>query len=156
MLWGGRNTANKCHCCVFTVIQPHWVCPHSRRVCFPVYTAQTLGCSTRNCLMRALVCMHFPGKPLRFMFSGIPQRCRLGWACVLHPYQDISNKTALPSHFMCQRPSQVTFISCPHCRHLSCGLGTCAPLSFLDQHTCAFVFVLSPLPTHLCLTRSSY
>ena len=87
LLWGGRNTANKCHCCVFTVIQPHWVCPHSRRVCFPVYTAQTLGCSTGNCLMRALVCMHFPGKPLRFMFSGIPQRCRLGWACVLHPYQ---------------------------------------------------------------------
>ena len=31
---------------------------------FPVYTAQTLGCSARNCLMRALVCMHFPGLSL--------------------------------------------------------------------------------------------
>ena len=28
---------------------------------FPVYTAQTLGCSAGNCLMRALVCMHSPG-----------------------------------------------------------------------------------------------
>ena len=28
---------------------------------FPVYTAQTPGCSARNCLMRALVYVHFPG-----------------------------------------------------------------------------------------------
>ena len=27
---------------------------------FPVYTAQTLGCSAGNCLMWALVCLHFP------------------------------------------------------------------------------------------------
>ena len=34
VLWGGRNTANKYHWCVLTVIQPHWVCPRSLRVCF--------------------------------------------------------------------------------------------------------------------------
>ena len=28
---------------------------------FPVYTAQFPGCSAGNCLMRALVCMQFPG-----------------------------------------------------------------------------------------------
>ena len=28
---------------------------------FPVYTAQALGCSARNCLRWALGCMHFPG-----------------------------------------------------------------------------------------------
>ena len=28
---------------------------------FPVFTAQTLGCSARNYLMQAVVCMHFPG-----------------------------------------------------------------------------------------------
>ena len=28
---------------------------------FPVFTDQTLGCSAENCLMWALVCMHFPG-----------------------------------------------------------------------------------------------
>ena len=28
---------------------------------FPVYTAQALGCSTRNCLRWALDCIHFPG-----------------------------------------------------------------------------------------------
>ena len=36
--------------------------PPTHGVCaFPVYTAQTLGCSARNYLMWALVCMHFPG-----------------------------------------------------------------------------------------------
>ena len=28
---------------------------------FPFYTAQALGCSARNCLRRALGCIHFPG-----------------------------------------------------------------------------------------------
>ena len=38
VLWGGRNTANKCHWRVWGVLpvsQAHWVCPCSRRVCFP-------------------------------------------------------------------------------------------------------------------------
>ena len=34
----------------------------TRDVCaFPVYTAQALGCSARNCLMSALGCTHSPG-----------------------------------------------------------------------------------------------
>ena len=64
MLWGGRNTANKYHWHVWgvlTVSRPHWVCPHSWHVCFPVYTFQALGCSAGNFLRRALSCMHFPG-----------------------------------------------------------------------------------------------
>ena len=42
--------------------QPHWVCPCSRRVCFPsvCYSVQALGCSAGNCLRWGLVCMHFP------------------------------------------------------------------------------------------------
>ena len=35
---GGRNTANDYHWRVWGVLavsQPHWVCPHSPRVCFP-------------------------------------------------------------------------------------------------------------------------
>ena len=69
VLWGGRNTANKYHWClwgVFAVFQPHWVClprptPAPGMCAFPVYTAQALGCSAGNCLMRALGCVHFPG-----------------------------------------------------------------------------------------------
>ena len=69
MLWGGRNTANKYHWClwgVFAVFQPHWVClprptPAPGMCAFPVYAAQALGCSAGNCLMRALGCVHFPG-----------------------------------------------------------------------------------------------
>ena len=40
--------------------RPHWVCPCSWHVCFPVYTAQALGCSAWNCLRWALGCMPFP------------------------------------------------------------------------------------------------
>ena len=73
---------------MFTVIQPHWVCPRSRRVCFP----------SLHCLGSRLLCWELsdvgPGlhalprsKPLRFRFSGTPQRHRLGWACILRPSQ---------------------------------------------------------------------
>ena len=88
VLWGGRNPANKYHWRVFTVIQPLWVCPHSRRVCFP-----SLHCSDSRLLCWELSEVG-PGlhalprsKPLRFRFSGTPQRRRLGWACVLCPSQ---------------------------------------------------------------------
>ena len=73
---------------VLTVIQPHWVWPRSWHVCFP-----SLHCSGSRLLcwelsdagpgLRALP----RSKPHRFRFSGTPQRCRLGWACVLCPSQ---------------------------------------------------------------------
>ena len=61
----------------------HWVCPHSRRVCFPGL----------HCLHSRLLCwetsMTGPGlralpisTPLRFRFSGTPQRHRFSWVCV--------------------------------------------------------------------------
>ena len=88
VLWGGRNTANKYHWHVLTVIQPHCVCPCSQHVCFP-----SLHCSCSRLLCRELSDAG-PGlhalprsKPLRFRFSGTPQRHRLGWACVLCPSQ---------------------------------------------------------------------
>ena len=84
MLWGGRNTANKCPWRVLAVTRPHWVCPDSQRVRFP-----NLHCSGSRLLCRELSGAG-PGlhelprsKPLSFRFSGTPQRCRLGWACVL-------------------------------------------------------------------------
>ena len=78
-----NNTGN-----VLTVSWPHWVCPHSRRVCFPCL----------HCLGSRLLCRELsdtgPGlyalprsKQLRFRNSGSPQRRRLGWACVLCPSQ---------------------------------------------------------------------
>ena len=84
VLCGGRNTANKYHWCVFTVIQPHWVCPCSRRMCFP-----NLHCSDSR-----LLCWQLsdagPGlhallrsKLLRFRFLGTPQSHRLSWACIV-------------------------------------------------------------------------
>ena len=89
VLWGGRGAADKCHWHVWgalAVFWPHWVCP-AHGVCFP-----RLHCSGSRLLSRerALGCMHLPdlscsdsGFLLRFRFSGTPQRCRLGWACVL-------------------------------------------------------------------------
>ena len=84
MLWGGRDAANKYHWRVLAVSWPHWVCPRSRCVCFP----------SLHCLGSRLLCRELseagPGlyapprsKPLRFGYSGTPQRHRLSWACVL-------------------------------------------------------------------------
>ena len=88
VMWGGRNTANKYHWHVLTVIQPHWVCAHLRCVCF-----LSLHCSGSRLLCWELYDAG-PGlhallrsKPLSFRFSGTPQRRRLGWACVLCPSQ---------------------------------------------------------------------
>ena len=73
VMWGGRNTANKYHWHVLTVIQLHWVCPCSQCVCFP-----SLHCSGSRFLYRELSDAG-PGlyalprsKPLRFRFSGTP------------------------------------------------------------------------------------
>ena len=62
--------------------------PHSWCVCFP-----GLHCSDSRLLCRELS-EAGPGlhalprsKPLRFRFWSTPQRCRLGWACVLCPSQ---------------------------------------------------------------------
>ena len=91
VLWGGRNIANKYHWHVWgvlTVSQPHWVCPRSRRVCFP-----SLHCSGSRLLCWELseadpgLCALPRSKPLRLRFSGTPQRCRLCWACALCPFQ---------------------------------------------------------------------
>ena len=61
VLWGRRGAADKYHWRVWrvlTVFRPHWVCPHSRRMCFP-----RLHCSGSRLLYReqALSCVHFPG-----------------------------------------------------------------------------------------------
>ena len=84
VLWGGRGTADKCHWHVWgelVVFWPHWVCPRSRHVCLPC-----LHCLGSRLLYRerALSCVALPRpKLLRFRFSGIPQRRRLSWACIL-------------------------------------------------------------------------
>ena len=55
---------------------------------FPVYTAQAPGCSAGELpKVGPGLCALPISKPLRFRFSGTPQRYRLGWACVLCPSQ---------------------------------------------------------------------
>ena len=88
VLWGEKNAVNKYHWRVLAVSRPHWVFPHSRRVCFPC-----LHCLDSRLLCRELseagleLCALPRSKLLRFRYSGTPQRCRLGWACVLCPSQ---------------------------------------------------------------------
>ena len=89
MLWGERNTANKYHWCVWGVLAvfwPHWVCPHSRSVCF--HSLHCSGCSAGE-LSKGGPGLHaLPSSKLfRFRFLGTPQRHRLGWACDLCPSQ---------------------------------------------------------------------
>ena len=63
-------------------VPAHGVCA------FPVYTSQALGCSAGE-LSEAGPGLHAVpnSKLLRFRFLGTPQRCRLGWACILCPSQ---------------------------------------------------------------------
>ena len=51
------------------------------------HTAQALGCSAGTVCGRPWAACTSRSKPLRFRHSGSPQRCRLGWACVLCPSQ---------------------------------------------------------------------
>ena len=89
VLRGGMSTANKCHWRdwgVLTVSEPYWVCPRSQCVWF-----QGLHCSgSRLCCVGNAgpwSCALPRSKSLRFMFLDTPQRHRLGWACVLCPFQ---------------------------------------------------------------------
>ena len=81
LLWGGRNTANKYHWCVWGLLAvswPHWVFSHSWPACFP-----SLYCSGSRLLCReaseAGPGLHalLRSKPLLFRFSGTLQRRRL-------------------------------------------------------------------------------
>ena len=98
-LWAGRNSACTYHCYHITDITG--ICGE-RSQCLghpglPPLMACVLSPSTLlrlqvalqgNCLKWALGCHALPrSKPLRFRFSGTPQRRRLGGACVLCPSQ---------------------------------------------------------------------
>ena len=55
---------------------------------FMVYTSQALGCSAGELSELGPGLRAVPrSKLLRFRFLGTPQRCRLGWACILCPAQ---------------------------------------------------------------------
>ena len=55
---------------------------------FPDYTTHAPGCSSGE-LSKAGpgLCALLRSKPLRFRFSGTPQRHRYGWTCILCPSQ---------------------------------------------------------------------
>ena len=90
VLWGGRNSANMSPACVGRArsVSAALGLPRSRRVCFP-----GLHCAGSRLLSQELS-EAGPGlhalprsTPLRFRFSGPPQRRRLGRARVLCPSQ---------------------------------------------------------------------
>ena len=62
--------------------------PASGVCVFPVYTIQAPGCSAGEMSEAGPGLHELPkSKPLRFRFSGTPQRHTLSWACVLCPSQ---------------------------------------------------------------------
>ena len=120
---GGRNTANKYHQRVWGVLAvsgPHWVCPHSRRVCF-----SGLHCSVSRLLCRGTD-KAGPGlhvlprsKSLRFRLFHIPQRHRL--LCFL-PFSGLSSlgdqvlgEHTLPRWVVCLITSPVPAAWFPGC-----------------------------------------
>ena len=79
----GKQTSLACVGCACSVwatlgFPAHGLCA------FPIYTAQAPACSAGELSKVGLGLPALPrSKPLRFRFSGAPQRRRLGWACVL-------------------------------------------------------------------------
>ena len=70
------------------VSRPRWVRPAHGPRAFPVSTAQAPGCSAGEMSGAGPGLHALPrSKPLRFRFSGTPQRRGLGRACVLCPSQ---------------------------------------------------------------------
>ena len=65
VLWGGRNTANKHHSCVWGVLivyGPHWVSPSSPRHVLTRSTLLRLQVALQgNCPKQTLCFTHFPG-----------------------------------------------------------------------------------------------
>ena len=128
VLWGGRNTANKYRWHVWEVLavsRPHWVCPHSQHMCF-----SSLHCSGSSLLFQELSEVG-PGlhalprsKPLRFRYSGTPQRHRLGWARVL-----------CPSQYLRRRQWQATPELLPRKSHGWRSLVGCSPSGLFESDT---------------------
>ena len=122
VLWGGRDTANKYHRCMLAVSRPHWVCPHSRRVCFPCL----------HCFSSRLLCWELseagPGlytltrfKRLKFRYSGSPQRHRLSWACVFCPSQI---QAAQVTRCLASAVAQITTSPIPAAQFSGCTTST--------------------------------
>ena len=67
--------------------------------------------------------LHAPpsSKPLRFRHSGSPQRCRLGWACVLCPSQV---QTAQVMRCLASMVMVTYCLLCPCCWVSGCTIGT--------------------------------
>ena len=101
---------------MLAVYRPHWVCPQSRRVCFPCQ-----HCLASRLLYRELsgadpgLCTLRRSKPLRFKYSGTPQRHRLGWACFLCPSQVLAAQVTrcLVNAVPTPRPLEAAFYCLP-------------------------------------------
>ena len=81
------NITGMCEECL-QCVDHSGVAPAHGMCAFPVYTAQAPGCSAGEQSKVGPGLHALPrSKPLRFRYSGTPQRRRLGWACVLCPSQ---------------------------------------------------------------------
>ena len=86
---GGTRQANIAGVCGELAVSGFpWVCPAHGVCAFLVHTAQAPGCFAGKLSKVGPGLRALPrSKPLRLRLSGAPQRCRLGWACVLCPSQ---------------------------------------------------------------------
>ena len=89
--------------------QPHWACPRSH--CSGSRLLRQEPSTAGSGLLAPP-----RSKPLRFRHSGSPQRCRLGWACVLCPSQVraaqvmrcLASAVAMTYHLLAARLSRCT------------------------------------------------
>ena len=132
MLWGGgtlqTNITDVCgecsQCLGHTGFAPaHGVCA------FPVYTAQAPGCSAGELSKVGPGLRALPrSKPLRFRFSGTPQRHRLGWACSVCPSL-VRAVQAARSFGSTLSAGGECILSLPHASHSDSWVAEGAPIS---------------------------
>ena len=104
VLRGGRNTAYRYHWRVWgvlTVSGSHWVCCHSRRVCFPGPHCLGFRLFCWELSEAALGCVHFPGLCRSGSGSRVPHRGTgsVGPAfCALPRSEQLRRSGAWPAH----------------------------------------------------------
>ena len=113
---------------MLTVSQPQEVCPRSRYVCFPSlhFSGSRLLCKELSEVGPGLHALP-RSKPLRYRFSGTPQRRRLCWACILCPCEVWASQVTRCLLSTVTPRYGVWLITCPIPAAQFSGYTTCAP-----------------------------
>ena len=131
MLWGGRDTANKYHCCVcgvLIVLGPQLVCPHSRRHVLSGSTLLRLQVALQGYSPMCVLCfMHFPDLSCSGSGSQILHKDTDSVECVF---------SALPRFKQLRRPVLASTLHLNHLPNPGCSVSQMCCNSAISDVPC--------------------